>query len=318
MSGSSNISQSLPAGEIQLNDVSLNHYGTVLYSAAGDRVRVWDLRKWVSSYTPNIIGTKRFFVLGKNLFSLHFCMCYHVLILGSFLNFLFSSIYFADWKFKLILWFKYVGIHNICLCFPANTVWQYAAFKAHIIVYNSIHFDNIKFNVMSSVFWNKLVCSPLKVNLHFGGKCRLHLQGWRISRARNQCESRAELSCWFLAQLILRPRRWKQLFPLKRRLTFNGLHSEDTALHNHHCGNLKSYIRVNIYIPKCRFLLKRNLCIDLRHLNFKWQFLSVYVCLKITFICHILHIHFPLNQVLEELFLLSFHIWYMKYVCYYL
>lgn len=45
MSGGSNISQSLPAGEIQLNDVSLNHYGTVLYSAAGDRVRVWDLRK---------------------------------------------------------------------------------------------------------------------------------------------------------------------------------------------------------------------------------------------------------------------------------
>jgi kinesin family protein 4/21/27 len=45
LSGTSNISQSLPAGEIQLNDVALNHYGTVLYSAAGDRVRVWDLRK---------------------------------------------------------------------------------------------------------------------------------------------------------------------------------------------------------------------------------------------------------------------------------
>jgi hypothetical protein len=45
LSGSSNISQLLPAGEIQLNDVALNHYGTVLYSAAGDRVRVWDLRK---------------------------------------------------------------------------------------------------------------------------------------------------------------------------------------------------------------------------------------------------------------------------------
>jgi kinesin family protein 4/21/27 len=45
MSGGSNISQSLPAGEIQLNDVALNHYGTVLYSAAGDKVRVWDLRK---------------------------------------------------------------------------------------------------------------------------------------------------------------------------------------------------------------------------------------------------------------------------------
>jgi hypothetical protein len=39
-------------------------------------------------------------------------------------------------------------------------------------------------------------CSPLKVNRRFGGTCRLHLQGRRISRARNQCKSRwqAELS----------------------------------------------------------------------------------------------------------------------------
>jgi hypothetical protein len=57
MSGSSNISQSLPAGEIQLNDVALNHYGTVLYSASGDRVRVWDLRKWV------IPGAQKVFIL---------------------------------------------------------------------------------------------------------------------------------------------------------------------------------------------------------------------------------------------------------------
>jgi hypothetical protein len=31
--------------------------------------------------------------------------------------------------------------------------------------------------------------SPLKYDLRFGGTCRLHLQGRRISRARNQHES---------------------------------------------------------------------------------------------------------------------------------
>jgi hypothetical protein len=50
--------------------------------------------------------------------------------------------------------------------------------------------------------------SLLKVNRRFGGTCHLHLQGRRISQARNQRES----SCL--------PR-----VPPKRRLTFNGLHS---------------------------------------------------------------------------------------------
>jgi hypothetical protein len=33
-------------------------------------------------------------------------------------------------------------------------------------------------------------CSPLKANRRFGGTYRFHLQGQRISRARNQRESR--------------------------------------------------------------------------------------------------------------------------------
>jgi hypothetical protein len=33
------------------------------------------------------------------------------------------------------------------------------------------------------------MCSPLKLNWHFGETCRLHLQGRRISQARNQRES---------------------------------------------------------------------------------------------------------------------------------
>jgi hypothetical protein len=38
----------------------------------------------------------------------------------------------------------------------------------------------------TSIFCDITPCSPLKVNLRFGGACRLHLQGRRISQARNQ------------------------------------------------------------------------------------------------------------------------------------
>jgi hypothetical protein len=37
----------------------------------------------------------------------------------------------------------------------------------------------------SSLFWDITPCSPLKDNRRFGGTCLLHLQGWRISQARN-------------------------------------------------------------------------------------------------------------------------------------
>jgi hypothetical protein len=47
----------------------------------------------------------------------------------------------------------------------------------------------------SSVFWDKMPCSPLKINRHFGGTC-LHLQGQRISQEGNQ-QSFLPVSCWF-------------------------------------------------------------------------------------------------------------------------
>jgi hypothetical protein len=67
-------------------------------------------------------------------------------------------------------------------------------------------------SMKSSVFWDITPCSPLKANRRFGGTCRLHLQGRRISRSRNQRES-----------------RW-QACP------------EDRNFHSHRCENLKSYI----------------------------------------------------------------------------
>jgi hypothetical protein len=51
----------------------------------------------------------------------------------------------------------------------------------------------------SSIFWDITPCSLLKVNRGFGGTYRHHLQGRRISLARNQRERRwqAELCLFF-------------------------------------------------------------------------------------------------------------------------
>jgi hypothetical protein len=80
------------------------------------------------------------------------------------------------------------------------------------------------------IFWYITPCSLLKVNRRFGGTCRFHFQG-RIRRESSACHL---LSRWFLARLILRHWRWRQYVPLKRRLTFNGLHSVITR----HCSTL--------------------------------------------------------------------------------
>jgi hypothetical protein len=42
----------------------------------------------------------------------------------------------------------------------------------------------------STIFWDITLCSPLSANLRFGGTYRPHLQGRKISRARNQREIR--------------------------------------------------------------------------------------------------------------------------------
>jgi hypothetical protein len=76
-------------------------------------------------------------------------------------------------------------------------------------IYYFIGFEVLTAVIMkSTIFWDITPCSPLKVNRRFGGTYRLHLQGRKISRARNQRESRWQagvLSRWFLAQLIFRP-----------------------------------------------------------------------------------------------------------------
>jgi hypothetical protein len=73
----------------------------------------------------------------------------------------------------------------------------------------------------SSIFWDIMPCSPLKVNRSFGGTWRLHLRGRIINQARNQRKTGSKQT--FLAWLIFRPRRWRRHFPPERALTFNGL-----------------------------------------------------------------------------------------------
>jgi hypothetical protein len=76
----------------------------------------------------------------------------------------------------------------------------------------------------SYIFWDITPCSPLRVNRHYGGTCRLHLQDRRISQARNQRKGCGSACCLLHTGLILRSWRWRRYVPPKRRLTFNGLH----------------------------------------------------------------------------------------------
>jgi hypothetical protein len=67
-------------------------------------------------------------------------------------------------------------------------------------------------------------CSSVEVHRRFGGTCGLHLQGRRVSQARNQQDAGGKKS-WFLAWLTLLSWRWRRYFPLKRGWTSPDLHS---------------------------------------------------------------------------------------------
>jgi hypothetical protein len=53
-----------------------------------------------------------------------------------------------------------------------------------------------------SVFWDITPCMPLKVSRHFGGTCRFQLQGWRVSRTRNQYEEVSNHAGFFIYLLF--------------------------------------------------------------------------------------------------------------------
>jgi hypothetical protein len=61
-----------------------------------------------------------------------------------------------------------------------------------------VRFEVLTAVVMKSIiFWDIMSCSPLKVNLRFGGTCHLHLQGWRVCQARNRHETGMKKSSAF-------------------------------------------------------------------------------------------------------------------------
>jgi hypothetical protein len=84
-------------------------------------------------------------------------------------------------------------------------------------VYCNLYLKRYGISILVIFYLLATLCSPLKVSRRFGGTYRLHLQVRKISRARNQRESR------WLVELILPPWRWRRYVPLKRQLTFNGL-----------------------------------------------------------------------------------------------
>jgi hypothetical protein len=51
-----------------------------------------------------------------------------------------------------------------------------------------------QFSVKSSVFYDIMPCSLLKISCHFGGTCFLHIQGGRVSQARSQMKYAATLN----------------------------------------------------------------------------------------------------------------------------
>jgi hypothetical protein len=73
-------------------------------------------------------------------------------------------------------------------------------------------------SIKRTIFWNIMLCRPLKVNWHFGRTYGLHPQGRRTSRARYQVTSRLA-SCSTSSSAL----KMEATFPQKLRLNFNGL-----------------------------------------------------------------------------------------------
>jgi hypothetical protein len=122
-------------------------------------------------------------------------------------------------------------------------------------------FEHTALIMYNSIFWDKIPCSPLKVNLCFEEVFSLHLQGRRIVQARpvwKQVPSKAGLktlwlsakfvqllafafhllSHWFLAWLILRPWRWRQFL---RTVSWPSRNYKVLYLRQHMKCNLKAH-----------------------------------------------------------------------------
>jgi hypothetical protein len=93
-----------------------------------------------------------------------------------------------------------------------------------------------------------IICIPLKVNRRFGETYRLHLQGLKISRSRNQRKSKLCLppaftlaSCLPYFSTLKMEATCSSETSVNFQRTTRRYISEDSTLHNHRCENLKSF-----------------------------------------------------------------------------
>jgi hypothetical protein len=91
---------------------------------------------------------------------------------------------------------QFGGCTRLCKVGQLSSRTGYIFRKPHLksnISFNA-GFEVLTVVVMkNSIFWDITPCSPLRVNRRFGGTHRLHLQGRRISWARNQCEMSVDI-----------------------------------------------------------------------------------------------------------------------------
>jgi hypothetical protein len=84
-----------------------------------------------------------------------------------------------------------------------NFIWQKLTvvqpFKNFPIVYATLRYITLR----SSIFWDIMPRSPLKVNRHFEGTCPLHLQGRKVSQGINQRKIRSKQNNPLAKKLVL-------------------------------------------------------------------------------------------------------------------
>jgi hypothetical protein len=137
-----------------------------------------------------------------------FCVCTQMRITGiimiqNFMEFYWILAYFTN----------FMDLRQFCEC-TENT----ASSSPPIVTFEVLTAVVMK----STIFWDITPCSTMSVDRRFGGTYRLHLQGQKISWARNQRESR-----WQAVLLLLRPRDWCEPLPsngcLQRRSLANAV-----------------------------------------------------------------------------------------------
>jgi hypothetical protein len=82
--------------------------------------------------------------------------------------------------------------------------------------YRSNYYSNQRHIREKRVISSLATCTPIDVQRH----C-LHIQGWKLCQASNQCALEFALfsGCWFLVWLTFRPWNWREYIPPKRRWT---------------------------------------------------------------------------------------------------